>query len=88
MSSAPFPPFSSPLGHLRPEGMSFSHFSCLFFLIFLFFFTRLTLSSLFHINAAIVRPRLDKFYLDHTDKVCAFPKRSFHGLVTFGRLAA
>ena len=32
VNSAPFPPFTSPLGRLRPEGMYFFHF--FFFLIF------------------------------------------------------
>ena len=40
------------------------------------------------IDAAVTCPHLDKFYLDRIDQVCAFPERSFHGLVTFGRLAA
>ena len=54
MNSAPFPPFTSPLGCLR---------------------------------AAVTRPHLDDFYLEHIDKVHAFPERSFHGLVTLSRLA-
>ena len=86
MNSAPFPPFTSSLGRLRPEGMYFFHFSYLFSLTLLF--THLTLPCLFRTDAAIVRPRLDKFYLDRIDQVRAFLERSFHGLVTFGRLAA
>ena len=39
------------------------------------------------IGAAVVRPRLDRFYLDQIDKVRAFPRRSFHELVTFSSLA-
>ena len=83
MNSAPFPPFTSPLGRLRPEGMYFFQF----FFILLLLFIRLILPSLFCIGAAIIRPRLDKFYLDRIDQVRSFPDRSFHGLVTFGRLA-
>ena len=86
MNSAPFPPFTSSLGRLRPEGMYFFHFSYLFSLTLLF--THLTLPCLFRTDAAIVRPRLDKFYLDRIDQVRSFPDRSFHGLVTFGRLVA
>ena len=86
MNSAPFPPFTSSLGRLRPEGMYFFHFSYLFSLTLLF--THLTLPCLFRIDAAIVHPRLDKFYLDRIDQVRSFPNRSFHGLVTFGRLVA
>ncbi|XP_030969724.1 uncharacterized protein LOC115989999 [Quercus lobata] len=50
-----FPPFTSPLGRLRPE--------------------------------AVVRPRLDKFFLDQIEVVRTFPGRTFHDLVTFSRLA-
>ena len=39
-------------------------------------------------DAAVVRPRLDKFYLDRIDVVRAFPVRTFHDLVTLSRLAA
>ena len=39
------------------------------------------------IDATIVRPRLDKFYLDQIDQVRAFPRRTFHDLVTLSRLA-
>ena len=35
-----------------------------------------------------MRPRLDIFYLDRIDQVHSFSDRSFHGLVTFSRLAA
>ena len=85
VSSACFPPFTSPLGRLCSEGMYFFHFSYLFSLTLLF--THLTPPSIFHIDAAVVHPRLDKFYLDRIDQVHSFPNRSFHGLVTFGRLA-
>ena len=37
------------------------------------------------IDATIVRPRLDKFYLDRIDQVRG---RTFHDLVTLSRLAA
>ena len=40
------------------------------------------------IDAAIVRPRLDKFYLDRIDQVRAFPGRTTHDLVTLSRLVA
>ena len=49
---------------------------------------RLILPSLFCIGVAVIRPRLDKFYLDRIDRVRSFSDRSFHGLVTFSRLAA
>ena len=81
MNSAPFPPFTSPLGRLRPEGMYFFFFLTLLLI-------RLTLPSLFCTGAAIVCPRLEIFYLDRIDQVHSFSDRSFHGLVTFGRLAA
>ena len=48
-------------------------------------FNRLTFPF---IDAAIVRPRLDKFYLDRIDQVRVFPGRTFHNLVTLSRLAA
>ena len=51
------------------------------------FLTFNCLTPLF-IDAAIVRPRLDKFYLDRIDSVRAFPGRTFHDLVTLSRLAA
>ena len=86
MSSAPFPPFTSPLGCLHPEGMYFFHFSYFFSLTLLF--TRLTLSCLFCTNVAVIHPHLYKFYLDRIDQVRSFSDRSFHGLVTFGLLAA
>ena len=82
MNSAPFPPFTSPLSRLRLEGMYSFHF---FFLTLLLI--HLILPSLFCIGAAVIRPRLDRFYLDCIDQVCSFSDRSFHGLVTFGRLA-
>ena len=47
-------------------------------------FNRLT--PLF-IDATIVRPCLDKFYLDRIDQVRAFHGRTFHDLVTLSRLA-
>ena len=82
MGSSSFPPFTSPLGRLRPEGMFSFHFIS-FLLSFHF--------SIFHSSnslsdAAIVRPRLDKFYLDRIDMVYAFPERTFHYLVTLSRL--
>ena len=40
------------------------------------------------IDAAIVRPRLDKFYLDRIDQVRAFPGKTIHDLVTLSRLVA
>ena len=82
VNSVPFPPFTSPLGRLRPKGMYFFHFFLTLLLI------RLTLPSLFCTGATVVHPRLDRFYLDHIDKVHSFSNRSFHGLVTFSRLAA
>ena len=39
------------------------------------------------ICATITRPHLDKFYLEHIDRVYAHPERSFHSLVTFRHLA-
>ena len=48
----------------------------------------LILPSLFCIDAAVVRPHLDKFYLDRIDRVRSFSDKSFHGLVTFTHLAA
>ena len=42
----------------------------------------------FFIDAVVVRPHLDKLYLDQIDKVRAFPGRTFHDLVTLSRLAA
>ena len=39
-------------------------------------------------DAAVVRPRLDEFYLDRIDVVHAFPESTFHYLVTLSRLAA
>ena len=82
VNSGPFLPFTSPLGRLRPEGMYFFHFFLTLLLI------SLTLPSLFCTGATVVHPRLDRFYLDRIDQVCSFSDRSFHGLVTFGRLAA
>ena len=82
--SAPFPPFTSPIGRLRLEGMfSFQFISFLFYLFSTF--NRLTL---LFIDATVIRSRLDKFYLDQIDQVCAFPGRTFHDLVTLSRLAA
>ena len=85
MNSAPFPPFTSPLGRLRLEGMYFFHLKKKKKTLLLI---RLILPSLFCIGAAVIRPCLDKLYLDWIDQVCSFSDRSFHGLVTFGRLAA
>ena len=84
MGNPPFPPFTNPLGRLRPEGMFSFHF-ILFFLTFFLSFNRLTLSIG---DAAVVYPRLDKFYLDWIDVVRPFPGRTFHNLVTLSRLAA
>ena len=56
-----------------------------FFLTCFLSFNRLTLSLG---DAAIVRPRLDNFYLDRIDEVRTFPGRTFHDLVTLSRLAA
>ena len=84
MGNPPFPPFTSPLGHLRPEGMFPFHF-ILCFLTFFLSFIRLTLSFG---DAAVVRPRLDKVYLDRINEVRTFPGRTFHDLVTLSRLAA
>ena len=39
-------------------------------------------------DAAVVRPRLDKFYLDWIYMVRTFPLRNFHDLVTLSHLAA
>ena len=84
VNSASFPPFTSPLGRLHPEGMYFFHLKKKKETLLLI---RLTLPSLFCTGATVIRPRLDKFYLDRIDQVRSFPDRSFHGLVTFGRLA-
>ena len=78
--NAPFPPFTNPIGRLRPEGM----FSSQFF----FFFSTFNRLTVLFIDAAVIRPRLDKFYLDRIDSVRAFPGRTFHDLVTLSRLAA
>ena len=84
VSNAPFPPFTSPIGRLRPEGM-FS-FHVIHFVPYNF--SNFPSSNhLSFIGAAVVRPRLDRFYLDQIDKVRAFPRRSFHELVTFSSLA-
>ena len=80
----PFLPFTNPLGRFHPEGM-FSFIFISFLLTFFLSFNRLTLSFG---DAAIVRPRLDKFYLDRIDVVRTFPGRTFHDLVTLSRLAA
>ena len=61
--------------------------SFFFFLYVLLLLIRLII-PFFCIDAAVVRPRLDKFYLDRIDRVCSFSDRSFHGLVIFSRLAA
>ena len=72
VNSAPFPRFTSPF----------------FFFILLLLLIRLVLPSFFCIGATVIRPRLDRFYLNRIDQVCFFSDRSFHGLVTFSRLAA
>ena len=84
VGNPPFPPFTSPLGRLYPKGMFPFHFILFLFTCFLSFI-RLTLSFG---DVAVVRPRLDKVYLDRIDEVCTFPRRTFHDLVTFSRLAA
>ena len=84
MGNPPFPLFTSSLGRLRPEGVFPFHF-ILFFLTCFLSFNRLTLSLG---DVAVVRPRLDKFYLDWIDVVRTFPGRTFHDLVTLSRLAA
>ena len=38
-------------------------------------------------DAAVVRPHLDKFFLDRIEVVRTFPERTFHDLVTLTRLA-
>ena len=83
VGSPSFPPFTSPLGRLRPEGMCSFHF-----ISFLLFYFSIFRSSNSPGYAAIVRPRLDKFYQDRIDVVRAFPDRTFHFLVTLSRLAA
>ena len=83
MRSAPFPPFTSPIGRIRPEGMfSFQ------FISFLFYFSTFNRLTLLFIDAVVIRPRLDKFYLDRIDQVRAFLGRTFHDLVTLSCLAA
>ena len=83
MSNAPFPPFTSPLGRLRPEGCFRSNLFHSFFHIFNF----QSSNPFFFIDATIVHPHLEKFYLDRIDQVRAFPGRNFHDLVTLSRLA-
>ena len=88
MNSAPFPLFTNPLGRLRPEGKYFFQKNSLLFFFYGFTFTYSSNPSLFFcIDAAVVRPHLDKFYLDRIDRVRSFSDRSFHSLVTFSRLA-
>ena len=53
--------------------------------IFFLSFNHLTLSLG---DVAVVRPHLDKFYLDRIEVVRTFPGRTFHDLVTLSRLAA
>ena len=53
--------------------------------MFFLTFNRLTI---LYIDAAVIRPRLDKFHLERIEKVRAFPGRTFHDLVTLSRLAA
>ena len=84
MGNPSFPPFTSPLGRLRPEGMFPFHFILCFLICFLSFFHR----TLSFGDVAVVRPRLDKVYLDQIDNVRTFPGRTFHDLVTLSRLAA
>ena len=84
VGNPPFPPFTNPLGRLCPKGMFPFHFILCFLTCFLSFI-RLTLSFG---DAAVVRPRLDKVYLDRIDEVRTFPGRTFHDFVTLSRLAA
>ena len=60
------------------------HFILCFLIRFLSFF-HLTFSFG---DVAVVRPRLDKVYLDQIDEVRSFPGRTFHDLVTLSHLAA
>ena len=83
MRSAPFPPFTSPIGRLRPKGMFYFQF-----ISFLFYFSTFNRLTLLFIDAAIIHPRLDNFYLERIDQVRAFPGRTFHDLVTLNCLAA
>ena len=77
------------LSRLHFEGMYFfQKNSSFFFFYVLILLIRLILPSFFCIDAAVVHPRLDKFYLDRIDRVRSFSDMSFHGLVTFSRLAA
>ena len=80
VNNAPFPPFTSALGCLRPEDMFF--FLC--FVCFIWSFPRLTL---FCVCVAITRPHLGKFHLDRIDRTRAYPNKSFHNLVTLRHLA-
>ena len=57
VGNPPFPPFTSSLDHLRPEGMFPFHFILCFLTCFLSFI-HLTLSFG---DATVVHPRLDKF---------------------------
>ena len=41
-----------------------------------------------YIDAAVIRPHLDKLHLKRIERVRAFPGRTFHDLVTLSRLAA
>ena len=50
-------------------------------------FLSVTRLTLYLGDAAVVRPRLDKFFLDQIEVVRTFPGRTFHDLVTFTRLA-
>ena len=84
VGNPPFLPFTSPLGRLRPEGIFPFRFILCFFTCFPSFI-RLTLSFG---NTTVVRPRLDKVYLDRIDEVRTFPGRTFHDLVTLSRLVA
>ena len=60
----------------------------LFYFFFSFFFLSFTRLTILYIDAAVIRPRLDKFHLERIEKVRAFPRRTFHDLVTLSRLAA
>ena len=78
-----FPPFTSPLGCLRPKGMFSFHFILCSHMFSIFFLLTLSFG-----NVAVIRPCLDKVYLDRIDEVRAFPGRTFHDLVTLSWLAA
>lgn len=79
VNNAPFLPFTSVLGRLRPEGMSFFLSLCLFYLI-------LSSSNPLLYCCNYYSTTLDKLHLEHIDRAFAYPERSFHSLVTFRHL--